>query len=153
MIRGPMLLMTALMMLAAGCSNPPTGDGLPTTKMTIGKRTYTLEIAADPIRRQIGLMRRDSMPANRGMLFIFADDQPRSFWMKDTRIPLDILFLDRDGQVVSIGQMQPHTGRAESGQPARYAIELNAGQVDHSGIKPGDRITLPDDVLQMQVDE
>ncbi len=146
----PLLLLIFLMALTRGCDNPPQGK-LPVTQMVIGNRTYTLEIAADPPRRQIGLMQRESMPENHGMIFIFPDEQPRSFWMKNTLIPLDILFLNTQGDIVSIGFMEPHTGRADSGAPARYAIELNAGQAKQAGVAPGDRLTLPEDILRMKV--
>ena len=95
-------------------------------------------------------MNRDTMPQERGMIFIFPDEQPRAFWMKNTLIPLDILFLDSDGRVVSIGYMEPHTGRAQSDHPARYAIELNAGQAEAAQIQPGDTIPLPDDIRRMR---
>ncbi len=117
---------------------------LTTTPMKIGNETFTLEIAARPEDRYRGLMFRDSMPADHGMIFVFPDTAPRSFWMKDTRIPLDILYLDADGTVVAIKQMKPYdlTG-IHSDKPAKYAIELNQGAADRTGVKVGDRLNIP----------
>lgn len=143
------VLVTLCLCCLFGC-NPAPSSNLPVTRMTIGDRDYTLEIAAEPVHRQIGLMRRDSMPARHGMIFVFPDEQERHFWMKDTKIPLDILFLDGEGNVISIKQMRPHVGTASSDGPARYAIELNMGQANDCGVKVGDRLTVPEAVRQLK---
>lgn len=142
-------ILFALGLCLYGCNQRAPGS-LPVTAMTIGDRRYTLEIAAEMVDRQIGLMRRDSMPASHGMIFVFPDEKERHFWMKDTRIPLDILFLDRNGKVVAIKQMQPHVGTASSDAPAMYAIELNLGQSDACGVQVGDQLTLPEDVTRLK---
>jgi uncharacterized membrane protein (UPF0127 family) len=127
-----------------GCDAPKPRSSLPTTSMRIGSRTFTLEIAADETARNYGLMRRDSMPRDHGMIFVFEDELPRSFWMKDTRIPLDILFIAADGRVVSIKQMQPYDQRnTPSDGPAQFAIELNEGAAPAAGVKVGDRLNIP----------
>jgi uncharacterized membrane protein (UPF0127 family) len=112
--------------------------------MQIGAKPFTLEIADTDELRQKGLMRRDSMPKDQGMIFVFLDEAPRSFWMKNTRIPLDIIYLDARGRIVSIKQMKPFdlTGTPSDG-PAQYAIELNEGTASKLGIKPGDTLDLP----------
>lgn len=132
-----------LPILLAGCDSTPS-SGLPTTAITIGSTKFTLEIAdADPARQK-GLMDRPSLPPDRGMLFVFPDEQPRSFWMKNVNFPLDILFLDRDGRVVSIKQMKSYDlNSTPSDAPAMFAIELNAGAASRAGVKVGDRIALP----------
>ena len=118
--------------------------GLPTATVQIGNAKFTLEIADNYARRQAGLMNRDSMPAVHGMLFIFERQEELSFWMKNKRIPLDILFLDSEGKVVSIHQMQPVdlTG-TPSDLPAQYAIELNKDAAAKAGVKVGDKLVLP----------
>ena len=95
-------------------------------------------------------MKRESMPADRGMIFVFRTQQPLTFWMKDTLIPLDILYLNAQGKVVSIHRMLPNDKDAfgeyvttPSDAPSKYAIELNAGQAAASGVKAGDQIDLP----------
>jgi uncharacterized membrane protein (UPF0127 family) len=83
------------------------------------------------------------------MIFIFPDTQPRSFWMKHTRFPLDIVFADDSAKVVSTHTMKAYDlNNTESDGPAKYAIELLAGQVQSNGVKPGDRLSLPPAVLQ-----
>lgn len=90
-------------------------------------------------------MQRDSMPTDHGMIFVFPDDQVRQFWMRNTRIPLDILFLDASGRIVSIHQMKPYDeSQTSSDFPARYAIELNNGVVATTGAKVGEQLQVPD---------
>ena len=89
-------------------------------------------------------MFRASMPADHGMLFVFQRPEFREFWMKNTRIPLDILYLDATGQVVSVRRMAPYdeTG-VPSGAKAQYAIELNQGTAARVGARVGDRLAVP----------
>ena len=131
-----------------GCRNGAASSAntmLPTVAMQIGSRTYTLEIANDAAEREKGLMRRDSMPADHGMIFVFAGEQRLGFYMKNTRIPLDILFLSAAGKVVSIKQMRPYdVTTTYTDAPAKYAIELNQGQAAAAGVKIGDQLSIPD---------
>lgn len=135
----------SLLLALAGCSYSPLG--LPVVKMKIGSQTYHLEVAADRASREHGLMQRASLPHDAGMIFVFASEQLREFWMKDTLIPLDILFLDASGKVVSIHTMKPlDLSTTSSERPAQYAIELNAGAVAKDGAKVGDQLSIPSDV-------
>ena len=111
-----------------------------------GKRFY-VEIADDDATRTRGLMFRDELADNRGMLFIFRQEAPRSFWMRNTRIPLDIIYLDREFRVVSI----THNARPcrtqrcpsyPSEGPAMYVLEVNAGQARARGLESGDVLTV-----------
>jgi hypothetical protein len=140
------LIVVAVLLPPLGCQPNRTnisGDsGLRTVQMRIGRKTFTLEVADTDATRQLGLMYRDSLPANRGMLFIFPDEQRLGFWMKNTRIPLDIIYLDSAGQVVCIRQMKPFDERSvPSGSPARFAIELNQGAA--AAVKVGDKLAIP----------
>ncbi|MCW5518026.1 DUF192 domain-containing protein [Muriicola sp. Z0-33] len=106
-----------------------------TTKLSI-------EIANSDYETQTGLMYRESMDANQGMLFIFPEEAMRSFYMKNTKIPLDIIYIDREKRIVSIQKnAQPFD---ESGlpstAPAQYVLEVNAGLTDQWDVKQGDRI-------------
>ena len=110
---------------------------------------YQVEIAADEASRERGLMFRESMPAEHGMLFVFDDTQVRTFWMKNTHIPLDILYFDQNYKLVSVQQRVPPC--LDSGNncpvypsdgPAKYALELNAGTADKLGVKAGDALAV-----------
>ena len=86
-----------------------------------------------------------SMGQDDGMLFIFDREQPRAFWMRNTPLSLDIIYIDKDGFVVS---WAPNTTpfslqSLPSGEPAQYVLELNAGSIEHFGIEVGDQITYP----------
>ncbi|HTI96948.1 MAG TPA: DUF192 domain-containing protein [Rudaea sp.] len=110
---------------------------------------FQIEIAADEASRERGLMFRESMPADHGMLFVFDDAQVRTFWMKNTHIPLDILYFDQNYKLVSAQQRVPpclNSGNNCPGYPsegaAQYVLELNAGMADKLGIKPGDALAV-----------
>ena len=127
--------MTALLFLAC------TGSHLPTASLTIDGHAVRAEVAHTFADRQQGLMHRDSLGADAGMLFIYADEKVRGFWMKDTRIPLSIAFADRDGVIVRIADMKPFdTVSTSSIYPATYALEMNQGWFAAHGIERGHRI-------------
>ena len=108
---------------------------------------FSIEIAETDAAREHGLMDRTTMGADHGMLFVFQDDQPRAFWMKNTKIALDMLFFDADRRLVSVQHdVQPCTADPcppySSGAPARYVLELNAGQAHKLGLAPGDEMQI-----------
>ena len=124
----------------------PLNQNLPTTTMRLGSEQFTLEVADEDKEREVGLMNRRSMPADHGMIFVFPQESRLSFYMKNTLIPLDILYLDADGDVVDIRQMQPlDLSSVPSRAPAKYAIELNLGTAARLGLKPGDHLEIPRD--------
>ena len=84
------------------------------------------------------MMYRDSLGADSGMLFVYTDDAERRFWMKDTRVPLSIAYLDASGRIVKIADLQPlnETG-VPSVRPARYALEVNQGWFARNGVVEG----------------
>ena len=110
---------------------------------SIGACEFHLEVADDPAERAVGLMGRESLGHDRGMLFVYADEQVLSFWMKGTLIPLDIIFINRDSVVVDVQTMRPERETApnlpitRSAAPARYAVEVNQGIAAECGIEPG----------------
>jgi uncharacterized membrane protein (UPF0127 family) len=113
----------------------------------LGGKSFAVEIADTREKQALGLMFRDEMPADKGMLFIFPSEAPRSFWMKNTRIPLDIMYFDKDLNMVSISaDTQPcRVSRCPSYPsiaPAKYVLELNAGTASELGVGPGDRLTI-----------
>lgn len=112
--------------------------------LQIKDRHFNLEIAQTVSQRVKGLMNRDSLCPDCGMIFIFENQMPLSFWMKNTHIPLDIIFLDASGKVINIGNGIPQSlDQINSLSPAKYVIELNAGTSQKIGLKSGDLISLP----------
>jgi uncharacterized protein len=139
----------ALLLIAlAGCKQRYTTT-LPTAVLQLGARQYTVEIAADDNARETGLMFRPYMPPDYGMIFVFNEEQPENFYMKNTQIPLDIIFMDHTGRVVSIKTMQPLDLRlTPSDGPASFAVELNAGQAAATALHVGDVVSIPAAIRQ-----
>ena len=113
----------------------------------IAGRLFRLEVARTPSERAHGLMERANLPQEDDMLFVFEAEEYRGFWMKNTLIPLDILFLDARGVVVDVQTMYPQIGALSaalkvyrSARPARYALEMNAGLAESLGIAPGTQV-------------
>jgi uncharacterized protein len=104
-----------------------------------------IEIADDEAERMRGLMDRLDLSEKEGMLFIFPNEEPRSFWMKNTYISLDIIYISASKEIVSIQKYtEPKsTYSIPSEKPAMYVLEVNAGFTDKFGINPGDKIEYP----------
>lgn len=104
---------------------------------------FTVELAVTPAQLELGLMYRDSMPADHGMLFDFGTPRPVMMWMKNTKLPLDMVFLDQKGVVTHIQENAVPYSEAiiSSGGPVAYVIELNAGIVRKLGLAVGDTVT------------
>jgi uncharacterized membrane protein (UPF0127 family) len=139
-------------LLAIACasktgSEPPR----PTPRVVVetatgGRHPVTVEIArTDPERRQ-GLMHRTSLGADAGMLFIFDETGEHAFWMLNTLIPLDMIFLDDDGRVVGlIERAEPRSTASRGvGAPSRYVLEVNGGWAAARGVRVGDRVRFED---------
>jgi uncharacterized membrane protein (UPF0127 family) len=107
-----------------------------------GQNWLDIEIADNDDERMQGLMYRQSLQENAGMLFIFTNEEPRSFWMKNTFISLDIIYINSKKEIVSIQKYtQPKsTYPIPSEKPAMYVLEVNAGFTDKNKINPGDKI-------------
>jgi uncharacterized membrane protein (UPF0127 family) len=105
-----------------------------------------VEIADTDAERQTGLMGRTALPENAGMLFVFEGEQTLSFWMRDTLIPLSIAYIDAEGRIVDIQDMQPLDDVPPdyvSAEPAQYALEVNQGFFAERGVAVGDTVELP----------
>jgi uncharacterized membrane protein (UPF0127 family) len=105
--------------------------------------TIDIEIADTQEKRVRGLMFRKKMAENQGMLFVFPREEYQSFWMKNTVIPLDMIFVNKKREIVNIQKnTTPYSEQTyPSSKPAIYVVEVNAGFTDKYGIKPGDKIT------------
>ena len=110
-----------------------------------GTHDFAVELALTDRDRAVGLMHREHMDEDTGMLFRFDDVQPVLMWMKNTRIPLDMIFIRPDGTVASIHRNAEPLSEAiiSSGEPVLYVLEVNGGVADRIGLKTGDRIAHP----------
>ena len=106
------------------------------------KARVDIEIAESPDELEIGLMDRSAMDADQGMLFLFPREDYRSFWMKNTILPLDMIFINADMEIVTIhADTTPFSEQSyPSTRPARYVLEVNAGFAQDRGIGTGDRV-------------
>ena len=128
----PLLLLAAL---------PAWAQPLPVVQLSAGMHLIRAEVAADYGTRMRGLMFRESMPVNAGMLFVFDEPGAQCMWMKNTLIPLSVAFLDSTGTIINIADMQPHSEQSHcAARPALYALEMNRGWFAQRGIKPGMRL-------------
>jgi uncharacterized membrane protein (UPF0127 family) len=132
----------SLLLLIVGCTS--NSGGLSTVAVPVGHTTFQLEVAKTPSELEKGLMERDSIPADHGMLFVFKEEGILSFWMKNTRFDMDIIYLDHTDKVVSIHQMKKYDLTTISSDfPAQYAIEMNLGAASDAGVHVGDVIAIP----------
>src|SRR5690554_1119221 len=133
------LISLLLIIVCTACSAGPSVE--------IGGKRFSVEIADTQEKLALGLMFRDQMPEDHGMIFLFPNEAPRSFWMKNCRIPLDILYFDKDLKMVSASLNTPPCRVANcpsypSKYPAMYVLELNGGTASRLGIGVGDQLTL-----------
>ena len=149
--RGLLGALTGLMLLAAcaGAGAPRDAKGDPLEPLTVttasGEHRFMVEIADDDAERQRGLMEREPLPDDRGMLFQFPDVAERAFWMSNTPSALDIIYIDPRGRIVSIAKnATPYSEELiPSNGPASGVLELRAGRADEIGARPGDKVTHP----------
>jgi len=126
-----------LALLLASCGGP-----FPHATIDVGGKTVKVEVAATPELRARGLMNRDGLSTGHGMIFIYPDEAPRSFWMKNVPFPLDIGFADATGRLVHVTEMKPFdTSSTPSLYPAKYALEMNKGWFQKNQVKKGAQIT------------
>ena len=136
----------APLLLAATLLLPACASGSATPWVELKGKRYVVEVADDEAERERGLMFRDSMPADRGMLFVHERDEPQAYWMKNTKIPLDILYFDSSRKFVSAQKRVPPCSAGDQCPPypsegnVRFVLELNAGQADALGVAKGDEI-------------
>jgi len=132
--------------VAAGLSSPALAQSkaqptLPTVKLTAGMHIITAEVAATQLSRTVGLMFRERLAPNHGMLFVFDSKSPQCFWMRNTPVALTIAFIDDDGTIVQLDNMAPQTEDSHCSQkPVRYALEMEQGWFAKRGIAPGAKL-------------
>ena len=137
----------AAVFVAASAGAPAVGEGLQslTIETSTGRHVFQVEVAADDASRERGLMDRRYMAADHGMLFEFDRDAPVAFWMKNTYIPLDMIFIASSGVVTHVAaNAEPLSERIiPSGGPCVAVLELNGGTAASIGLKVGDKIRHP----------
>lgn len=135
------LLATGLIALASTAPAAAQGQpqmNLPRIEITAGMHRIEAQVAASPQERQTGLMHRKEMPAHEGMLFVFEQPATQCFWMKNTLLPLTAAFVDDDGTIVNLANMQPQTETPHcSAKPVRYVLEMNQGWFKRHKVTPG----------------
>ncbi len=151
------LVLSLLLTLAAACGSGDDNKGhgddgaLPTATIALvdaaGNRTeLTVELARTSAERRRGLMFREELPEDRGMLFVFERETKTGFWMKDTLVPLSIGFIAGDGMVLETQDMAPLSEALHiPAQAYRYALEVNQGWFGRHGLGAGDRVEIPAD--------
>jgi uncharacterized membrane protein (UPF0127 family) len=129
---------------ASGCATTPAS--LPIAKILVdtesGTKSFTVELASDTASQERGLMYRREMAPDAGMLFDFHDDARLSFWMKNTILPLDMLFIRSDGTISTIepNAIPMSTASITSAEPVRAVLEISGGRAHDLGIRAGDRV-------------
>jgi hypothetical protein len=115
--------------------------GLPTVSLKAGNQTIRADVAATEASRQKGLMFREKMARNDGMLFVFSDLAYHAMWMRNTPLPLAVAYMDDAGKIISIHEMKPFTEDShQAAGPARYALEMNGGWFTTNKVNVGDTI-------------
>ncbi|WP_425517312.1 DUF192 domain-containing protein [Sphingomonas colocasiae] len=159
----PLMLMVALAAAVAlyGCqgkggagTEEPTGSGSETAVERVplsihaatGVHKFRVEMARTEVEQQRGLMYRTSLPADGGMLFPSAQPEPRSFWMKNTVMSLDMIFIRQDGSIARIAEetVPESLDQVESGEPVIAVLEIAGGRAAALGIAEGDQVSWPD---------
>ena len=137
----PLLILfhTFLLILSFACGELWAGGE---AKLKIGDHSLTVELAESPNEQMTGLMNRESLESNHGMLFIFPNPKKASFWMHNTSIPLDLAFLNTDGVILEIHSLVPfeETPVVSKSDQVAYALEVNRDWFASRGLKPGIKV-------------
>ena len=147
-LRHMLFLQCLLVLPLAGCASDSAHW------VELGGKRYQVEIADNDDERARGLMFRDAMADGHGMLFIHDAEEPQAYWMKNTKIPLDILYFDDERKLVAQQRDVPTCSLGDacpsypSDAPARYVLELNAGEAERLGLKDGAEMRFSPDIPQ-----
>src|ERR687884_622793 len=145
----PLLALLLVFAIGASATLAQPLQTFPTSELTIesasGRHKFHVELATTPAQREQGLMFRRGLAPDAGMLFDFRQPSPVSMWMKNTFIPLDMLFIDNQGRIINIAEraVPQSLDTVAAAAPARAVLELNGGTAARLGIRPGDRVVSP----------
>ena len=132
-------IMKGALLGAVLCAGPSLAQPMPLAELGAGMYRIEAEVAHTAQARQVGLMMRKTMAPQRGMVFVFEHDATHCMWMKNTFLPLSVAFVDAQGKVINIEDMQPQSEDNHcAAAPARFALEMNLGWFAGRGIKAGD---------------
>ncbi len=135
------ILLALLLFALADLTHAQTAK-LPVIELQAGMYRIEAELADTPAARQTGLMYRTYLPTNSGMLFIFPEKAIHCFWMRSTKLPLTIAFIEDDGRIINLSDMEPETQNNHCPKtPIRYALEMNQKWFSQRALAPGTQIT------------
>ncbi len=121
-------------------------------EININNKNPRVEVASTQKQRTLGLMFRDKLDNDHGMLFIYRQEQYLSFWMKNTKIPLSIAFIDSNGEIIQVESMTPYSLiNHVSKDKVKYALEMREGWFRENGIKVGSRVSFPSEINRIDV--
>jgi uncharacterized membrane protein (UPF0127 family) len=133
-----LVLCASTVMLTNNIANAQQNQTFPVTSLSVGINLIKAEVATTPEQHERGLMFRDRLGSNEGMVFVFNPAQPVCMWMKNTLIPLSVAFMDEHGVIINIEEMKAQTLDTHCAQKdATYALEMNPGWFKQKNIKPG----------------
>lgn len=139
-----MLASVLMLLLTPALAEDAPQLDLPRTTLKAGMHLIQAQVASTPQQRVVGLMHRADMPANEGMLFVFEQPAVQCFWMKNTLLPLTAAFVQDDGTVVNLADMQPQSLDSHcSAKPVRYVLEMHQGWFAKRGIQNGFKLSGP----------
>jgi hypothetical protein len=135
------IIRSSVLVLLGMCSAGYAAESSATLPLTIGKQVFQVEVATTPDERERGLMARTQLAANSGMLFKFEQAAPHCFWMHNTPLPLSIAFIDEQGRIANLADMQPQTDTLHCARTnVRYALEVTQGGFAQRGITTGAQV-------------
>ena len=133
------------LLLAAACAHGPEPQRLDKVQIELGGRKLAVEAACTPQRREMGMMYRQTLKPDEGMLFVFPHDEELAFYMKNTPVPLSIAFIKADGVIANIAHMEPYSLETHhSRTECRFALEMPFGWFARNGVAEDSKVTIPD---------
>ena len=134
-------IMKGALLGAVLCAGPSLAQPMPLAELGAGMYRIEAEVAHTAQARQVGLMMRKTMAPQRGMVFVFEHDATHCMWMKNTFLPLSVAFVDAQGKVINIEDMQPQSEDNHcAAAPARFALEMNLGWFREKGLSAGTKV-------------
>ena len=139
------VMLTCIASMTGSAASDSRSDSTLTVATRNARHAFAVEIARTPAEMERGLMFRDRLPPDHGMLFLYEGERPVSFWMKNTLIPLDLIFADSSGRILQIAEraVPLSTALISSEKPVRAVLEVNGGTAARLGIAVGDRLIHP----------